>query len=319
MRPFRFHAAAVFAFLAASFPAFGIVTAGPPVDFVTPFGRGLDGVLQLWIDTSVASYQCSGVLLGSGRHVLTAAHCVTDASGKPDLVSFGALVETSKSVTMLNGTKVAVNPGYDGNLLDGNDLDVVTLDGTAPTEADRYSVYRRNDEVGQVGLLAGYGITGQGAADPSITPGQRMAGSNRYDADASAFGYAAGHNDLLYDFDNGSAANDGFGFFLGIHDLGEGPDEALTSFGDSGGPTFLDGQVAGIHSFVFRLTTAKGHTSDVDGVMNQSFGELGADVRLSQYADWIDRQMAVPDLPTAAPVALAIVLIALARGRSGTT
>jgi hypothetical protein len=105
---------------------------------------------------------------------------------------------------------------------------------------------------------------------------------------------------LLYDFDNGLPQNDGFGRLLSLYDLGEGLDEVLPSFGDSGGPTFLHGAIAGLHSFSFRLGS-----SDVDGILNQSFGEFGADVRISAYANWIDSQAAVPE-----PSCLALTVFA---------
>jgi len=44
---------------------------------------------------------------------------------------------------------------------------------------------------------------------------------------------------LVYDFDNGNAANDGFGVLYGIHDLGVGDGEVNSAPGDSGSPTFI--------------------------------------------------------------------------------
>ena len=298
-------------------PLFAIVTAGPPVNFVTPLGRGFDGVVSLFVDTSTFSFQCSGVLLGTGRYVLTAAHCVTDSLGHADVISAGALIETPSQVSFIQGAGVSVYPGYDGNLLHGNDLAILALASPAPPAADRYEVYAGTDEVGRVGLLAGYGLTGKGRTDLSVTPGERRAGLNRLDADGSLVGFSGGQGLLLYDFDNGRAANDGFGLLFGIHDLGEAGREVLPSFGDSGGPTFLSGSVAGIHSFVFRLKSANGLTSDVDTRFNQSFGEFGADTRLSMYADWIHAQTSsVPEPSCWAPVMLALVALLVRRHRT---
>jgi hypothetical protein len=53
---------------------------------------------------------------------------------------------------------------------------------------------------------------------------------------------------LVYDFDNGNAANDGFGVLYGIHDLGVGDGEVNSAPGDSGSPTFIDGKIVGINS-----------------------------------------------------------------------
>ena len=75
--------------------------------------------------------------------------------------------------------------------------------------------------------------------------------------------------------------------------LARGWEKEFPAHGDSGGPTFLNGAVAGIHSFSFRVSS-----SDVDDTLNQSFGEFSADVRLSEYADWIDAEVTVPEPPS---------------------
>ncbi|MEQ9238950.1 trypsin-like serine protease [Coleofasciculus sp. E2-BRE-01] len=43
-------------------------------------GTGYDGVAQLSLGGFWGSY-CTGGLLGTGAHILTAAHCLTDDSG----------------------------------------------------------------------------------------------------------------------------------------------------------------------------------------------------------------------------------------------
>ena len=91
---------------------------------------------------------------------------------------------------------------------------------------------------------------------------------------------------------------------MGLHDLGEGLQEVFPAHGDSGGPTFLSGAVAGLHSFSFRLSS-----SDIDAALDQSFGEFSADVRVSAYAGWIDSQIAVPEPSTLAIVASLIFLL----------
>ena len=100
-----------------------------------------------------------------------------------------------------------------------------------------------------------------------------------------------------------------FGQLLRLHDLGEGFDEVLPSFGDSGGPTFLHGAIAGLHSFSFRVGS-----SDIDGILNQSFGEFGADVRISAYANWIDAETAVPEPSCLFPAGFALFTL-MARRR----
>jgi hypothetical protein len=206
-----------------------------------------------------------------------------------------------------------VHPAYNGDLLAGHDLAVIRLAGLAPAAADRYPIYRASDELGQVGLMAGYGVTGQGKRDLSIPGEERRAGSNRFEADGGAFGFPGLDGLLLYDFDSGRAPNDAFGLFLGLSDLGEGGDEVLPTIGDSGGPTFLGGAVAGIHSFGFQFRSSSGLTSDIDTQLNQSFGEIGADIRMSLHADWVDRVLLVPEPSTLVLVLATLILLVLKR------
>lgn len=88
---------------------------------------------------------------------------------------------------------------------------------------------------------------GAGATGPTLGLGTRRRGLNRIDAQGDFFaGISA--NILMGDFDNGVAANDAFGF-SGLPNLGLGIDEVDIASGDQGGPTFLAGRIAGVHSF----------------------------------------------------------------------
>jgi hypothetical protein len=302
-----FHAALVLAQ-----PVVGMVTAGPPEQSLVSFGKGLDGVAKLLVDTSTVSNICSGALLPTGRHVVTAAHCVADASGRSDVVSLSVIFETAEVFSLISGQNVIVHPSYSGDPAVGADLAIVVLSALAPSGANRYTIYRADDELGRIALMAGYGVTGRGRRDLSVPFELRRAGSNRLDADGSAFRFPGGDYLLLYDFDNGSRYNDGFGLLAGVHDLGEGQREILPSYGDSGGPTLFGDALVGIHSFGFRMRS-NGMMSDVDDALNQSFGEFGADVRLSRYGGWIDAAL-VPEPGAAAQIFLVlIVLVALRR------
>jgi hypothetical protein len=233
---------------------------------------------------------------------------VADSAGTPDVFGLTALFETADVFEQIDYARVVVQPGYRGDPFEGNDLAIITLSALAPAGADRYPIYRGSDELGQIGAFAGYGLTGRGRQDNTLPAGQRRAGFNRLDADGSAFHFSGGESLLLYDFDNGLPRNDGFGVVLGRHDLGEGPGEVFPAPGDSGGPIFLNGALAGLHSFSFREPS-----SDVDGILNQSFGEFAADVRLSRYADWIDKQLAAPEPPSLALALLTLVTFMMQR------
>jgi secreted trypsin-like serine protease len=63
--------------------------------------------------------------------------------------------------------------------------------------------------------------------------------------------------------------------------------------GDSGGPGFIDGKIAGVHSFGFTYFCG-GFTNAPDATcgLDSSFGEMSGDARVSSYAGWIDDQVA---------------------------
>jgi len=92
---------------------------------------------------------------------------------------------------------------------------------------------------------------------------------------------------LMYDFDNGSTENDAFGFFFGNSDTGLGNEEVMASFGDSGGPTIANDKIIGVTSYILSLTFNDGTTSDINGILDSSFGEFAGDTRVSKYAHFI--------------------------------
>jgi len=163
--------------------------------------------------------------------------------------------------------------------------------------------------------IAGYGLggTGETGEDPEKYPfGTRRTGMNFYDDYFSALGVTPPGTVLGYDFDDGTALHNAFAYFGVNSNTGLGQNEALIARGDSGGPSFLDGRIVGIHSF----TGWGGQPPDNDGVyLNSSFGEFGADARVSLYADYIDSVIApVPEPATGALVFLVITLAAARKG-----
>lgn len=254
-------------------------------------GQGLDGVASVL--KHGYAHGC-GVLLDSGRHLLTAAHLADQGERAADLtVTF----QTATGVVTVQVAAIHRHPAYRSDDPDINhDIAVFTLATALPASVDRYPLYRASDEIGQPFQLAGWGVPGTGHSgedphDPSVV---LRTGANTFDALGETFNdlinaAISPGTQLVFDFDDGSAGHDASGRVLGLSDPGLGAWEVNTAAGDSGGPAFLDGRVAGITSYGFSpASNGLGQGIDVDGRTNSSYGEFSVETRVSAYQSFID-------------------------------
>jgi len=265
-------------------------------------GQGYDGVALVLLANGD---NCTGSLLSSGRHLLTAAHCFEEVSqdGKPtldpDIEQVTVLFRLPQGELEIQPLQIDIHPDWDD--LDGfnGDLAIVHLAEALPPAVPRYGLYRQSDEVGQVFTRLGYGVMATGAQG-EFSEDKSMVlrrGQNRYEtlgelyneADGDPESYIQPGKQLLYDFDSGKPENDALGLEYGLSDLGLGAAEIGSSGGDSGGPAFLNGKIAGISS--------SGGSPDREGIdvtseNDTSFGEYFFDTRVSAYADYIDQVVA---------------------------
>lgn len=252
---------------------------------------------------------CSGSLLSTGIHFLTAAHCV------------GSFVGTA-TVNLHNGTnsfsytstKIAVNPNFN-SFSNGADMAVVTLNQVADSSIQRLSLYTGSGELNQEVTVIGLGRRGVGSSGSSTssfltTNGllDRRQGTNIVD---SLLNNAV----LFFDFDDPMNPN--------RSSLGQSSAttlEAILAPGDSGGPVLINGQIAGVNSFISCLPgtfTACSTSFDVDGVLNSSYGERWGASRVSIYTDWLFSQINQPTFdPVGVPEPSTWAIIAGALGAS---
>ncbi len=277
-------------------------TVDNPANHIVGPGGSLDGVGKLSLHRIDGTFICSGSLLPTGEHVLTAAHCVTDENGIINLFAgtvtfFG---NSGTEVISLDAAQTVVPIKWDGDYLRGNDIAIIKLVKEVSRDITRYDIDKNEkDDVGVIGEKAGFGASGTGDTGWTFFDGQERAGKNKYDDFADVWlklvGFKQGkdfdkESVLLYDFDNGLAENDAFGVFFGNSDLGLGVEEVSSAFGDSGGPTIVDGKITGVTSYILSLTIGS-KTSDVTGKLDSSFGEFSGDTRVSKYTHFIENAM----------------------------
>jgi len=295
-----------------------LTTAGDPANYTVPPGGFSDGVAGLILDVPGPFFAlCTGSLLPTGRHVLTAAHCVSDEFGAQNVTEGTATFRGDDRNYTYRVQSVTIHPDWDGDYLYGNDIAVIELSGRVNEEINRYDIYRGTDEVGQIVDKYGFGRSGNGADGDILPSGTLRTGKNLYDATGDQalagfnyFDFLPG-SQLWYDFDNGNPANDAFGYYFGPGfvplDLGLGLDEVNSAPGDSGGPSFIGNLVAGVTSY--GITFLGDDVSDVTQGIDSSFGEFSVDTRVSTYASFVDMAQRIVTVP--APATLPILAVGL--------
>lgn len=295
-------------------PAKAITTYDNPANHVagggtvTTAGVNLDGVAQIF--TSIGA--CSGALMADGIHILTAGHCV----------NYGGSIAASATVNFFTGagdfsfttSNISVAPGWSGIVgseLSGSDLAILTLSSVV-SGVQGYDLYRGASEVGQSIELAGWGYGGTGSGyNSTLYPyGTRRWGVNQYDTTGALFGNS-NSTILMGDFDDGTAAHDLFGT-LSTALVNRGLTDADIAPGDSGGPTFWNGLLVGIHSFTGRINFTP--QPDIDGGINSSYGELWGDSRVSANLSFIDSVL-LPEPSAFALAAFGLVILSGVRSK----
>jgi Trypsin/PEP-CTERM motif len=278
---------------------------------------------------------CTASFIGP-RTLITAAHCLDDPGLYRIRFRTGASNGLGGRSTFEEYEAMSywIHPNFVS--VGADDIAFIRLDYGQEARAGEeiYGVYSDSDELGKIHEKVGFGTTGEGTAGTrGITPTAddffKRAGNNIYESLGSGIFSDVGDDVLLFDFDSGLDQNDVFGavdrlFCGGLelcfeHETGVVIDgvrtEINSSPGDSGGPTFIDGLIAGITSFgitggIFdggcgpTPPTPPGRPPfiDPDGNLpgantggsctNSSFGELSGDTRVSFFYNLVLRALA---------------------------
>jgi hypothetical protein len=275
------------------------------------------------------SVLADGSSIATAAHCVSSGGGVKDANltkttvhfynGDPDQRTVAPGVSETRSVT-----GYFVNPDYTGEVIDQNDIAILRINREAPASAQRYDLFTNGDLTGTEFNVAGYGTRSTtGGANGNTPPfgartGFLREGDNRYDyawgnsvfggfftdEDASGNFFGTADIELSYvsDFDNGLAAqSQAFRIWRGVGasaaacapfiDNGLGTREVGIAGGDSGGPGFVDGELASINSYGLTFGTNFG---DFGGGLNSGWGEFSGYVPVYIHTDFI-ASTAVPE------------------------
>jgi hypothetical protein len=293
-----------------------------PGSVYAPARPGKDGVV--FLETN-AGY-CSASLMRGGTALLTAAHCVTNASGNiiantgfayfypgPNDPFYDLDFGFEPGIARVAIGSVHVAPGYTGDVIDHNDLAIIFLAGAAPGFAIEYTLAALADPTGVNFTVAGFGNNGLSGATGAVggTFGRLREGDNMFEYALGNPLFAGGWAPLLgrplgqisdswvSDFDRvGFAANDTSclvtGGLLGTGatfcDTGVGPREVGVAGGDSGGPQFVNGKIVSVTSYGLTFGAAYG---DFGGGLNSGWGEFSGYAPVFRNRAWIESL--VPD------------------------
>ena len=295
-----------------------------------------NGVAALLMDYGSAGMGiCTGSLMQDRRSILTAAHCVSHGTDSRPLRTMAFFYAGNESDPYVPGNPGAyafdisdyfVHADYTGHVFDQNDIAVLRMDAWAPTEINAFGLWS-GELTGQTYNVAGYGMRslegGAAGSDPTLSTGFLRQGTNRYDFGLDDADFGGAWSAILgepgsqigkihlSDFDSGKPEND-LSCHIGAYAFGGDPAkycdlggelEVSTAPGDSGGPQFIDGQVASVTSFGLSLGPYWG---DAAAGLNSSFGEFNGFVPVSLHADFI-RTTFVPEPASMALVGLGLL------------
>ena len=283
------------------------------------FKNGVGSIFIQFDGTLPGGFICTGSAI-SPTHVLTAAHCMRNlnADGSPDTVARVRFVLPTSGIFEAKG--FSVNPLFDAlapfvGAFAAGDVAVIELMEPLPEGVETYELYRDFDELRKATQHYGHGRSGVG--EEGATGGADFfygrTGKNQYDETFEPF-FGPLFQQLIHDFDNGTAKNDAMPWWYSpkfvcnksgticnvargegveYRDKGMGDEEVGIAPGDSGGPGFIGGKIAGVHSFGFTYFCGglTGNVPDVTCGLDSSYGEMSGDARVSVNAPWIDFQV----------------------------
>lgn len=227
-------------FVLASSAAAGTIEDSVPDSRYVEYGRAFSTYTARFKGTAAdgRTHSATAVLIAP-RWALTAAHVAEGCDGVT--LTYG---DRSQSIA-----QVLVHPEWADKL---GYADIALLQADGDFGLTFYPPLSDGGEVGKVASVAGYGVTGPLSFGHMLADGQLRAGTQRVDR--------IERNCLICDLTRRGS----------VLEYGIAP-------GDSGGPLFVDGRLAGINSY----------TASPRSYTRSQYGEESGHTRVAIYREWI--------------------------------
>lgn len=220
--------------------AAGTIEDSVPDSRYVEYGRAFSAYTAKFRGTAAdgRTHSATAVLIAP-RWALTAAHVAEGCGGVT--LTYG---DRSQSIG-----KVLLHPEWADQL---GYADIALLQADADFGLNFYPSLSEGGEVGRVASVAGYGVTGPLSYGHTLADGKLRAGTQVVDR--------IERNCLICDLTRRGS----------VLEYGIAP-------GDSGGPLFVDGKLAGINSY----------TASPRSYTRSQYGEESGHTRVAMYRDWI--------------------------------
>lgn len=188
---------------------------------------------------------CASAVAIDNHHILTAAHVVDNAE-----VCAITVGDKKHSIS-----RIVIHKDFDQGFGKG---DIAIGFSETDLGLDHYPpLYEKNDEIGKICAISGYGLTGTFHTGANKSDNKKRAGSNTIDY--------IDRDMLMSDpSSRSSSKHTVLEFFL--------------ASGDSGGGLFIDGKLAGINSCII----------STKGSPKSRYNEEAGHTRVSQFLQWIN-------------------------------
>lgn len=247
------------------------------------------GVAAIFFSIGQSQAICTGTLMQTGMHILTAGHCVDGAS------NWSVTFQTGSGNTTIAVVNSDLHPLYSprpaplGGISE-YDVAILTLASLAPPDAERYGLKLDFNGITTATQLD---LVGYGRGDLLPSQVRRHAVNTMDGVIGSINGVPTPDNPLLMSLQYGTGAGN----------------EGIVSSGDSGGPALFGNLVLGVASFAFDIP------ANYDYQTGTTYQTGHASLAETVTGTWVANTLSIPEPGTFLLAGIALLVVAKAGKR----